>query len=81
MFPGDFDKPNGHLPEGLKPKTALGRVEAQVSDSVVSQQLSNNLIRDVLDRTYTPNQNGPREYFIESDDGIRMSQSIGTQPI
>ena len=81
MFPGFLDKPNGHLPEGLKPKQALNMVEAQVKDSVVSQQLGNNLIRDVLDRTYKPNQNGPREYFIESDDDIRMSQSIGTQPI
>ena len=45
-------------------------VEAQVKDSVVSQQLGNNLIRDVLDRSYKPNQNGPREYFIESDDDI-----------
>ena len=32
-------------------------------------------------RIYKPNQNGPREYFIESDDDIRMSQSIGAQPI
>ena len=52
-----------------------------MADSVVSQQLGNNLIRDVLDRAYTPNQNGPREYFIESDDDIRMSQSIGALPI
>ena len=52
-----------------------------MSDSVVSQQLGNNLIRDVLDWTYIPNPNGPREYFIESDEDIRMSQTIGTQPI
>ena len=57
MFPGYLDKLNGHLPEGLKPKDALNRVEAQVSDSVVSQQLGNNLIRYVLDWTYTPNPN------------------------
>ena len=81
-FPGFLDKPNGHLlPKGLKPKQALNMVEALVKDSVVSQQLGNNLIRDVLDRTYKPNQNGPRDYFIESDDDIRMSQNIGTQPI
>ena len=55
MFPGFLDKRNGHLPEGLKLKTALDRVEAQVTDSVVSQQLGNNIIRDVLDRTYLYN--------------------------
>ena len=81
MFPGFLDRQNGHLPKELKPKAALARVETQVIDSVVLQQLGYNLIRDVLGRSYTPNQNGPREYFIESDDDIRMSQSIGTQPI
>ena len=59
----------------------MNRLEAQVADSIISQQISNNLIRDVLDRAYTPNQNGPREYFIESDNDIRMSQSIGALPI
>ena len=34
-----------------------------------------------MDRTYTPNQNGPREYFIECDDDTTMSQSLGSYPI
>ena len=80
-FPGYLDKINGHLPEGLTPKEALKGIEIHVSDTVVAQQLGNNLIRDVLDKCYTPNQNGPREYFIEGDDDIRISHSIGAQPI
>ena len=80
-FPGYLDKLYAHLPEGLTPKEALKGIETQVSDSVISQQLGNNLIRDVLGRSYTPNQNGPREYFIEGDVDIRMSHSIGAQPI
>ena len=56
-------------------------IEIQVANTVASRQLGNNLIRDVLNRTHTPSLNGPREYFIESDDDIRMSQSIGAQPI
>ena len=47
----------------------------------MSQQLGTNLFRDVLDRQYTPCQNGPREYFIEADDDIRMATLIGAQPI
>jgi len=50
MFPGYLDRYNGHLREGLKPKDALNKLETQVADSIVSQQLGNNLVRDVLDR-------------------------------
>ena len=56
-------------------------IRDRVADTVVSQRQANNLIRGVMDRTYTPNQNGPREYFIECDDDIRMSLSLGSYPI
>ena len=81
MFPGQLERRNGQLPQGLRPDAAMTKIEAQVADTVVSQRHANNLIRGVMDRTYTPNQNGPREYFIECDDDIRMSQSLGTYPI
>ena len=81
MLPGCLDKQNGHLPKRLKPKKAMEMVKAQVTDLMDSQQFGNNLICDVLDRTYSPSQSRPRKYFIESDDDIRMSQSIGTQLI
>ena len=60
MFPGCLDKPNGHLPEELQPMQALKIVEALVSGTVVSRQLGNNLIRDVLNRTYSLCLKGPR---------------------
>ena len=77
MFPGGLPKPNGHLHEKLLPKEAMETIETSTADTVASRQLGNNLIRDVLNRTYTPSLNGPREYFIDSDDDIRISQSIG----
>ena len=81
MFPGYLEKPDGPLPEELLPKTAMKQIEDQVKDTVVSQQLGNNLLRDILDRKYTPSQNGPREYFTEADDDVRMAELVGTQPI
>ena len=81
MFPGYLEKPDGPLPEELLPKEAMEQVEDQVKDSVVSQQLGNNLLRDVLDRKYAPSQNGPREYFVEADDDVRMAMLVGTQTI
>ena len=54
MFPGQLERRNGQLPQGFKPDTALTKIETQVSDSIVSWQLANNLIRDVMDHTYTP---------------------------
>mmetsp|Transcript_6271 Transcript_6271/g.14814 ORF Transcript_6271/g.14814 Transcript_6271/m.14814 type:complete len:443 (+) Transcript_6271:91-1419(+) len=81
MFPGFLDKPDGPLPEELLPKAAMGQIEDQVKDTVVSQQLGNNLLRDILDRKYTPSQNGPREYFVEADDDVRMAHLVGTQTI
>ena len=80
-FPGQLERRNGQLPQGLKPDTAISKIAAQVADTIVSQRIANNLIRGVMDRTYTPNQNGPREYFIESDEDMRMSLSIGSYPI
>ena len=81
MFPGQLERRSGQLPQGLTPKAAMTKIEEQVADTVVSQRQANNLIRGVMDRTYTPNQNGPREYFIECDDDIRMSQSLVSYPI
>jgi hypothetical protein len=81
MFPGQLERSSGQLPQGLTPKAAMTTIEEQVADTVVSQRQANNLIRGVMDRTYNPNQNGPREYFIECDDDIRMSQSLGSYPI
>ena len=60
---------------------AMEQIEDQVKDTVVSQQLGNNLLRDILDRKYTPCQNGPREYFVEADDDVCMAELVGTQPI
>ena len=81
MFPSCLNKPDGPLPEQLLPKAAMELIKAQVKDTVVSQQLGTNLFRDILDRQYTPCQNGPREYFIEANDNIRMATLICTQPI
>ena len=81
MFPGYLEKPDGPLPEELLPKAAMELIEDQVKDTVVTQQLGNNLLRDILDRKYTPSQNGPREYFVETDDDVRMVELVGTQPI
>ena len=81
MFPGSLEKPNGYLPEDMDPQTALLMIETQAKDSVVSQRLGNDLIKDVLNCRYNPNPNGPRDYFIASDDDMRLSQSIGTLPI
>ena len=60
MFPGYLDKPDGPLPEELLPKTAMTQIESQVKDTVVSQRLGTNLLRDVLDRQYSPCQNGTK---------------------
>ena len=79
LFTGCLDKPNGHLPEGLKPKKAIGMVETQVNNLAISQQLVNNLIHHVLDRTYSPSQNGPRDYFIECDNDTPEGQDQGHQ--
>ena len=81
MFPGYLDKPDGPLPEELLPKAAMALIESQVKDTVVSQRLGTNLLRDALDRQYSPCQNGPREYFTEADDDVRMAMLIGSQPI
>ena len=81
MFPGQLERRGGQIPQGLTPKVAMTKIEDQVADTVVSQRQATNLIRGVMDRTYTPNQNGPREYFIECGDDIRMSQSLGSYPI
>ena len=81
MFPGCLDKLDGPLPEELLPKAAMEMIETQFKDSVLSLQLGTNLFQDVLDRGYTPSQNGPREYFKEADDDVRISLLIGSQPI
>ena len=49
MFSGQLERRNGQLPQGLRPDTAMTKIEEQVAVTVVSQRLANNLIRGVMD--------------------------------
>ena len=70
-------KEEDFLPPGTTAFEAMEHIEDAVRDNLASQEHLMALIRTIPDRVYTPNNNGPRDYFAQVDADVRMAHKLG----
>jgi hypothetical protein len=70
-------KEEDFLPPGTSAMEAMEHIMAAVEDNLASREHLTKLIKTMPERVYTPNNNGPRDYFARVDADIRMARKLG----
>lgn len=84
-FPGSLDdlRIRGHLPTELTAKEALDHVRKQAQSSIASRKCYLEIYNrfGAGGRTYKPNANGPRDFFTECEEDLRLAEELGVKEV
>ena len=67
----------GHLSPETEAKDALKTLNDAVKDNLATQDCLTKILDAQSRRTYTPNSNGPRDYFKGCEVDARMDKRLG----
>lgn len=84
-FPGSLDdlRIRGYLPTELTAKEALDHVRKQAQTSIASRKCYLEIYNrfGAGGRTYKPNANGPRDFFTECEEDLRLAEELGVKEV